>query len=154
MPKRKLVASQVFWAYPHALELKCTDNKVDRLGKATLHGGGRTGQRGVANLFAQRAMSKNGRNRFIADDKAPQRKERFRTALEDFARQAKRSPYAPFESVAFPEKIGCGVAGGEWAEYKQIIEAWAEEHAVDVSIVRWDGRSAADVTDQIFQPAL
>ena len=37
-------------------------------------------------------------------------------------------------SVAFPDHIGCGMAGGNWAHYEQMIKGFAENH--DVVIVK------------------
>eukprot|EP00928_Gymnodinium_smaydae_P083363 TRINITY_DN66602_c0_g1_i1.p1 TRINITY_DN66602_c0_g1~~TRINITY_DN66602_c0_g1_i1.p1 ORF type:complete len:281 (+),score=39.05 TRINITY_DN66602_c0_g1_i1:64-906(+) len=31
-------------------------------------------------------------------------------------------------SIAFPHKIGCGLAGGDWSHYEAMLLAWADEH--------------------------
>lgn len=38
------------------------------------------------------------------------------------------------KSVAFPFKIGCGLAGGDWKKYKQAIDSWAGRNA-DIEVV-------------------
>lgn len=38
------------------------------------------------------------------------------------------------KSVAFPWQIGCGLAGGDWSVYEEMIREWAENHS-DVSVV-------------------
>ena len=43
------------------------------------------------------------------------------------------------ESIAFPYKIGCGAAGGDWAVYKGLIELFATKTGADVYIVRLEG---------------
>lgn len=41
------------------------------------------------------------------------------------------------ESVAFPERVGCGLAGGDWRAYRAAIARYAAAHpATRVSIVR------------------
>ncbi len=37
------------------------------------------------------------------------------------------------KSIAFPSKIGCGAAGGDWGRYKMFIEKFAE-HLTDVQV--------------------
>ncbi len=41
-------------------------------------------------------------------------------------------------TVGFPWRIGCGLAGGDWAQYLRVIDAWADEqwerHRVRVSL--------------------
>ena len=38
--------------------------------------------------------------------------------------------------VAFPDHIGCGLAGGNWEHYEQMIEHFAERN--DVVIIKWE----------------
>ena len=38
------------------------------------------------------------------------------------------------KSVAFPFKIGCGLAGGDWKKYKQAIDEWAARNP-DIQVV-------------------
>lgn len=41
-------------------------------------------------------------------------------------------------SVAIPENMGCGIAGGNWATVRQIVEDVFARSPVKLSIVRWD----------------
>ena len=43
-------------------------------------------------------------------------------ALRDFEAQAHSPARPPLTSVAFPDKIGCGLAGGRWSDYLHEIE--------------------------------
>ena len=47
---------------------------------------------------------------------------RFKAALRDFEAQAHSPARPPLTSVAFPDKIGCGLAGGRWSDYLHEIE--------------------------------
>jgi len=40
--------------------------------------------------------------------------------------------------VAFPFKIGCGAAGGDWTVYRAMIKAFAEKTGVKVRIYKLD----------------
>ncbi len=46
----------------------------------------------------------------------------FKAALRDFEAQAHSPAGPPLTSVAFPDKIGCGLAGGRWSDYLHEIE--------------------------------
>jgi len=41
-------------------------------------------------------------------------------------------------SVAFPFKIGCGAAGGDWTVYRAMIKAFAEKTGVKVRVYKLD----------------
>lgn len=43
------------------------------------------------------------------------------------------------KSVAFPDHIGCGLAGGNWQHYEQMIEAFAKKNSsMDVFIIKME----------------
>ena len=66
-------------------------------------------------------------------DDATQREEWFRQCLG-----ALDGVWPPLRSVAFPENIGCGLAGGDWSSYELMITMWAEAHPqTRVHIVKW-----------------
>ena len=67
------------------------------------------------------------------DDTAPQRLEWFRQGL----RLLERLP--SLKSVAFPHMIGCGLGGGDWAQYRQAIGAFAARSGVRVTVVKLAG---------------
>lgn len=83
-------------------------------GTLTLHGGPGTGLRGVINLYGQDAPGKAS----AAETKA-QRLTWFTNALLQLA------DVPDLKSVAFPHGIGCGLAGGAWAQYEAALEAFA-----------------------------
>ena len=43
------------------------------------------------------------------------------------------------ESIAFPHKIGCGAAGGDWDVYEGLIKKFATKTKAGVYVVRLDG---------------
>jgi len=57
----------------------------------------------------------------------------FRQCLESFAVQLKDVEHP---KVAFPYKIGCGLAQGNWDVYRQLIEEWSIKHQIPTLIVR------------------
>lgn len=84
----------------------------------------------VACLFAQYAPGKSGF--FFKDitnekDTKENRKIWFVKCLEDLSEQLKDLP--DISSVAFPYLIGCGLAGGNWKHYNEMILKWAKEHS-------------------------
>jgi O-acetyl-ADP-ribose deacetylase (regulator of RNase III) len=87
---------------------------------------GRPGQF-VAALYGQYAMGKPGR--YFADHNVPDglgdREEYFARALEALATWMKQRA---LRTVAFPCKIGCGLAGGSWPAYKAMLDTWAARH--------------------------
>ena len=38
-------------------------------------------------------------------------------------------------SIAFPERVGCGLAGGDWAHYEAMIEEFAARHDGKIAVV-------------------
>lgn len=57
-------------------------------------------------------------------DTYEQRETWFGEALADLATQLKEEK----ETVAFPYKIGCGLAGGNWEKYRAMIEKFDEDN--------------------------
>jgi len=133
--RSRVMASQVFGKYKHALICTGPRDPRQRVGKAELHSGGR---RGVANLFAQLAPRKgsNPKNPFGAEDGPAQRLARFEQALADFARQAAALSDG-LQSVAMPMNIGCGKAGGPGA-YRAAIERFAARHPCRVVLYHYE----------------
>lgn len=82
-----------------------------------------------------------------ADDDSGRRKSWFEDALRDMTYQiTRRHAQNPNEArpnivspnevrVAFPTKIGCGLAGGSWPDYLAILERWAAQHPFHVTFV-------------------
>jgi len=42
------------------------------------------------------------------------------------------------ESIAFPYKIGCGIAGGNWEIYEKLIDIFASKVKADVYVYRFE----------------
>lgn len=40
------------------------------------------------------------------------------------------------KSVGIPFKMGCGLAGGHWPTYENIIRKWSDKYSVDVTVFR------------------
>lgn len=101
----------------------------------TLIVGNGTTERYVAAIFGQAAMGKPGHyNSGGVADSALDRQKYFQEGLADLAKQislrqsaTQAQPQAQ-TSLAFPYKIGCGLAGGDWKIYSQLLDSWAAEH--------------------------
>lgn len=87
--------------------------------------------RGVAHLFGQRAPGR------AWGGEEWQRLAWFRAALEDLGRQP------GLTSVAFPERIGCGMAGGDWSAYRAALASFAAEHPQIRAVIYKPARAAA-----------
>jgi len=91
-------------------------------------------------MFAQKNPGKprNG-------DTAEQREAWFKNCLQKF------SKLKGLKSVAFPYKIGCGLARGKWESYKAMIDEWAVENSsVKVYIARLDSNPGKIENNPIF----
>lgn len=78
-------------------------------------------------LFAQYGMGKpysyTNKGSKAVPDSFDLRQEWFKLCLEQVARQV-----APGSTLAMPFQIGCGLAGGDWKVYNQMISEWAANH--------------------------
>jgi O-acetyl-ADP-ribose deacetylase (regulator of RNase III) len=74
-------------------------------------------------LYAQEGPGKP----YAADSRSA-REEWFRSCLGLIEK------IAGVKSIALPWQIGCGLAGGDWSVYEEMIWEWAENH-LDVSVV-------------------
>ena len=115
------LAYSLFGSFPHADTYTVpSDPKLAPMppkrvpGTFTLHGGPGTGLRGVINLYGQDAPGKAS----AAETKA-QRLTWFQNALLQLA------DVPNLKSVAFPHGIGCGLAGGTWAQYEAALVEFA-----------------------------
>lgn len=66
-------------------------------------------------------------------DDAPQRVQFFVSALEALKVEAEQRR---FTRILFPHTIGCGLAGGDWDVYRQMIFEFARTVQADVVIVK------------------
>lgn len=128
------LAYSLFGSFPHADTYTVpSDPKLAPMppkrvpGTFTLHGGPGTGLRGVINLYGQDAP---GKASAAAETKA-QRLTWFQNALLQLA------DVPNLKSVAFPHGIGCGLAGGTWAQYEAaLVEFAAHVPTTEVYIVQ------------------
>lgn len=116
------LAYSLFGSFPHADTYTVpSDPKLAPMppkrvpGTLTLHGGPGTGLRGVINLYGQDAPGKAS----VAAETKAQRLTWFTNALLQLA------DVPNLKSVAFPHGIGCGLAGGSWAQYEAALVAFA-----------------------------
>lgn len=61
------------------------------------------------------------------DDSASNRILWFVQALTSLSEQLE-GDYSDVKTVGFPFKIGCGLAGGNWAQYRDFIDAFSDTH--------------------------
>eukprot|EP00439_Symbiodinium_sp_Y106_P069674 s862_g12.t1 len=135
------LAAAIAEKFPHADVYKAsarqdrgTEKSGDVPGTIAVLGGpcAATGQeqRGVINLFGQWAPGKPRAGPATAEykgkkaapgviDDEKQRMEWFRKGLLDIAE------IPGLESIAFPHQIGCGLAGGNWADYTKALDEFA-----------------------------
>jgi hypothetical protein len=98
---------------------------------------GPPGEAGVLNLYAQVHPGAPGLERA---DSAPRRLELFRACLDEVARLARAGALGDCSrGIAFPWKIGCCLGGGEWREYRPLLEAFADSVPFPVLLVRRPG---------------
>ena len=90
----------------------------------TLIVGNGTNERYIACLFGQMAMGLPGKyEAFGIPDKGTDREKYFSQSLEHLSKQIPAS-----STLAFPYKIGCGLAGGNWSNYEKILTEWEQQH--------------------------
>jgi hypothetical protein len=99
----------------------------------------------VINMFAQWEMGTPGKYNRVKpappSDSAATRERSFQECLEKVgALQGGSRP----SSIAFPHEIGCGLAGGNWHNYRKLIEAFAGANKdIEVLVCRWTGGGAS-----------
>jgi len=123
------LAASIFRRYPYANVYTHRTSKgwYDVPGTISVKGG--TSQvRGVINLFGQRHSSLPN----SSDDTYDMRLHWFTCAMKAVA------TIPGITSVALPE-IGCGLAGGNWSDYFDLLCSWASKHSdIAVTIYRYD----------------
>lgn len=116
----KHLAATMFAAFPHA-NIYAERKGRDEPGHIVLRGNG-TSERYVVNLLGQRYP---GMPRFDNDTRN-MRIRWFAQCLQALARIPILQD--PANSIAFPARIGCGAAAGDWEQYRSVLERWAENH--------------------------
>jgi O-acetyl-ADP-ribose deacetylase (regulator of RNase III) len=110
------LAYSIFCKFPHA----DTYNKsyIKRIpGTISVHNN-------VINMYAQIYPGKSN----YPNDTPELRLQYFKSCLHEISK-------LQGESIAFPYNIGCGLAGGNWQEYKQLISEFSKNTALKVYIV-------------------
>jgi len=91
--------------------------------------GNRKNQRFILAMFAQLNPGKPS-----IGDSSKQREKWFDMCLEKISEKCKR-----IKSIAFPFNIGCGLAGGNWKHYEDMINKWAVKNPnIKIHIVSQD----------------
>ena len=111
------LAKTIFNKWPYA---NCYNNTYKTLGTIQVA----YGVQNVINMFAQFYPGKPR-----ANDDVIRRLSAFRACLN------KISQLQDIKQVAFPYKIGCGLAGGNWADYERLLCKFAEEASFEVLII-------------------
>jgi len=110
--------------FPHA-DVYSNRKEDSTPGTIKISGNRKRGERFVCAMFAQKYPGKPRKG-----DTATQRQKWFQKCLDRLGRTKS------LKSVAFPYKIGCGLAGGDWDVYYGLLTKWAEENSsIEVTIV-------------------
>jgi len=114
------LATHLFKRYPAANTYKASSSYIRKPGTISVHGP-------VINLYGQDTPGK-------AKSKANKlaRIKWFTEGLEHI------SQLSDAIVVYFPYRIGCGMGGGDWEEYYDIITRWASAQSFEVRIVKHD----------------
>jgi len=122
------LASIIFKAFPYA---DCYSNrKQDMPGTIDVRGNGQD-KRFVIGMYAQKYPGKpmNG-------DSANEREKWFEKCLEQISLMEHESKTPSF---AFPYRIGCGMAGGDWDNYLTMLDKFGQDHP-NYNVVIYDNR--------------
>jgi len=121
------LAADMFQRFPHA-NIYAERTKPDNPGTIIIRGNGKD-QRFVIALLAQYYP---GRPKYPDGDRDGYLARRlyFRSCLNEILK------IPNLESIAFPEKIGCSAAGGDWGQYQNMIEEFAKATDATVNAYR------------------
>ncbi len=103
---------------------------IDRLGTIKVHAVRNAPYDGVINMMAQYYPGPVERA-YRGKDLASDRHVAFRQCLEAIAK------IPAIRSVAFPHRLGCGLAGGDWTAYRAMLDDWAAENP-DIVVTVYD----------------
>jgi O-acetyl-ADP-ribose deacetylase (regulator of RNase III) len=111
------IAHDIFKKYSYSDTYK--DRKVDDIpGTIKIMGNG-TDQRYIINMFGQHSPGGYSNSTLSIDSKKNREKYFYNCLLEI-------SKIPKLESIAFPFRIGCGLAGGDWKYYLGTLENFAK----------------------------
>lgn len=108
------LAKLIFKKYPYADDYRNRpyENYMYELGSINIH----IGEQNVINMFAQIYPGKPC---------SPKTVDVRQTAFKECLTKISKIP--DLKSIAFPYRIGCGLAGGDWQLYEQMLNSFAEE---------------------------
>jgi O-acetyl-ADP-ribose deacetylase (regulator of RNase III) len=111
------IAAVLFEAYPYADTYR-NRTQHDEPGTIEVRGNGKD-RRAIISLNAQ--VLGGGPSTFPSDkDSAEDRERYFEKCL------SKVAALPGLASIAFPYRVGCGIAGGDWSRYLGMLEAFAD----------------------------
>ena len=119
------LSDSIFKKFPYAdiYTSRAEDNHVDKPGKIIVCGDGRS-NRYIINLLGQYYPGKPKHK----NDTYEMRKKWFIDCLDEIIKINK------LDSIAFPYKIGCGLAGGDWKEYLDMLTTFSNKTIAKVYI--------------------
>lgn len=97
---------------------------------------GPNNKKAVVCLFSQLCPGKPGRFRsypFWETDTTEMRITKFYSTLKKFGKYCQKNS---IKSCAFPYKIGCGLAGGNWDDYYRAIDYFSRKYGVNSVIYK------------------
>jgi len=131
------LAKDLFYKFPYADVYKQRDSNYqpDRrlLGEVDIKGNG-VDQRYVINLYGQFYPGRPRHNQGF--DSYDMRETYFDKALNGVNGIGGINKIKDLDSIAFPYKIGCGLAGGAWSFYEKILEKFSDIVNANVVICR------------------
>jgi O-acetyl-ADP-ribose deacetylase (regulator of RNase III) len=141
------IASAIFEKYPYANTYKeredlqpwqVVETAIAMFGTIDVLGDG-DNQRRVINMYSQ--LGPGGVVEKSTSDTAGRRIDAFEKCLYAIAKMVKGTTNV----VAFPDHIGCGIAGGHWDTYRSLIKHVAEKEQVYFTIYKRENDEKAHV---------
>lgn len=126
------LAYYLFQKYPYSNDYarRKFTHKYDTFGSIKIHGDGNL-KRFIINMYSQ--FLPGGPNSNETDSES-NRESKFKECLDNILLEIK-----DLKSIAFPYKIGCGIAGGNWNNYLKMIEEFSKRTPATVVIYRRTG---------------
>jgi len=115
--KARGLAKDIIDTFPYA-DFYSKRTKSSKPGTIKVVGSPKTGKRLILAMFSQLQPGNSGEG-----DTSSLRETWFGRCLEKISSNIKG-----LRSIAFPYKIGCGMAGGNWENYKAMIDRWAKKN--------------------------
>lgn len=124
----KGLSKDLFSLFPYADDYSTDSTRIT--GTVKIHGDGKE-KRYVANLFAQYYP---GKCRYCeTSEKRIIWMKSCLNALGDFMTKNN------LKTLALPYGIGCGLAGGDWTQYRNLIEEFSAENDIEIFLYKFAG---------------